>query len=45
MRDHALGLNLRCISMPKIACFLNGMDCREISSLIEQTLKNSGMTI
>ena len=45
MRDHALGLNLRCIAMPKIACGLNGMDWREISSLIEQTFKNSGITI
>ena len=45
MRDHALGLNLRCIAMPKIACGLDGMDWREISSLIEQTFKNSGITI
>ena len=45
MRDHALGLNLRCIAMPKIACGLGGMDCRNISSLIEQTLKSSVITI
>ena len=45
MRDHALGLNLRCIAMPKIACGLDGMDWRDISSLIEQTFKNSGITI
>ena len=35
MRDHALGLNLRCIA--KIACGLDGMDWKEISSSIEQT--------
>ena len=45
MRDHALGLNLRCIAMPTIACGLDGMDWREISSLIDQTFKNSGITI
>ena len=45
MRNHALGLNLRCVAMPKIACGLDGMDWREISSLIEQTFKNSGITI
>ena len=45
MRDHALGLNLRCIAMPKIDCGLDGMDWRDISSLIEQTNKNSGITI
>ena len=45
MRDHGLGLNLRCIAMPKTACGLDGMDWRDISSLIEQTIKNSGITI
>ena len=45
MRDHALGLNLRCIAMTKIACGLDGMDWREISSIIEQTSNNSGITI
>ena len=45
MRDHALGLNLRCIAMPKIACGLDGMDWRDISSLTEQTFKSSGITI
>ena len=45
MREHALGLNLRCIAMPNIACGLDEMDWREISSLIEQTFKNSGITI
>ena len=45
MRDHALGLNFCCIAMPKIACGLDGMDWREISFLIEQTFKNSGITI
>ena len=45
MRDHALGLSLRFIAMPKTACGLDGMDWREISSLIEQTFKNSGITI
>ena len=45
MRDHALGPNLRCIAMRKIACGLDEMDWREISSLIEHTFKNSGITI
>ena len=45
MRDHAVGLNLCCIAMPNIACGLDGMDWRDISSLIEQTIKNSGITI
>ena len=45
MRDHALGIILRCTAMPKIACGIDGMDWREISSLIEQTFKNSGITI
>ena len=45
MRDHAIGLNLRCIAMPKITCSLDGMDWREMYSLIEQTFKNSGITI
>ena len=45
MRDHALGLNLRCIAIPKIACGLDGMNWREISSLIGQTFENSGITI
>ena len=31
--------------MPKIACGLDGMDWREVSFLIEQTFKNSGITI
>ena len=45
MRDHALGLKLRGIAMPKIACGLDVMDWREISSLIDQTFNNSGITI
>ena len=45
MRDHALGLNLRCIAMPKIACGLDGMGWNYISSLLKQTFKNSGKTI
>ena len=45
IRDHALGINLRCIAMRKIACGLDGMDWRDISSLIEQTFENSGITI
>ena len=36
LRDHALGLNLRCIAMSKIAYGLESMDWEEISSLIEQ---------
>ena len=44
MRDHALGLSIRCIAMPKIACGLDGMDCREISSLIEQIFRDTGLT-
>ena len=43
--DHALGINLRCIAMPKLARGLDGIDCRVISSLIEQLFKNSGITI
>ena len=45
MRDHALGLNLRFIAIPEKACGLDGMDRRDISSLIEQTFKSSGITI
>ena len=45
MRDHALGQNLSCIAIPKIACGLDGMDWRDVSSLIEQTFKNSVITI
>ena len=45
VRDHALGLNLRCITVPKIAWGLDGMDWKEISSLIQQPFKNSGITI
>ena len=45
IRDHALGLILSCIAMPKIACGLDGMEWKEISSLIEQAFKNSGITI
>ena len=44
MRDQAPGLNLRCTAMPKIACGLDRMNWREISSLIEQAIKNSGIT-
>ena len=43
MRDHAL--NLRCIAMPKIACGLDGMDWREVSSVIEHTYNNSRINI
>ena len=45
MREHALELNLRCTAIPKLACSLDGMDWKEISSLIEQVFKNSGITI
>ena len=31
--------------MPKLARGLDGIDCRVISSLIEQLFKNSGITI
>ena len=31
--------------MPKLARCLDGVDCRVISSLIEQLFKNSGITI
>ena len=45
MRDHAQGLKLRCIAMPNKACGLEEMVWKEISSLIEQACKNSGITI
>ena len=45
VRDDALGLNLRCITVPKIAWGLDGMDWKDISSLIQHPFKNSGITI
>ena len=44
LRDFCKSTNC-CIAMRKIACGLDGMDWRDISSLIEQTFKNSGITI
>ena len=45
MTDHAIGLILRCIATPKTACGLDGVNWRDISSIIEQTFNNSGTTI
>ena len=42
---HAIANNIRCIAMPKIACGLDKMDWKEVSKIIVDVFRFSGITI
>ena len=45
MKHHAIANNIRCIAIPKIACGLDKMDWKEVSKIVLDVFRFSGITI